>query len=78
MAFLPNIFRGLRQDCRHRFTAKEPNWGFLRFMELCELFQPQPGCNRSMIEEDSTVISTYVRVFKLEDPTGALCRNFVK
>lgn len=63
-------------DAHHRFTAEEHDWGFTRFTEQRKLFQPQPGHNRPTIEEDSAVISAYVRV--LEDPTGVLWHNFVK
>ena len=71
-----SISRGLLSDTYHRFTAKQRYWGFTRFSELRKLFQPQPGHNRPTIEEESAVISAYVRV--LEDPTGVLWRNFVE
>jgi len=60
-------------DAHHRFIAKEPDWGFTRFSELHKLFQPESGHNRPVIENNSTVVSAYVRV--LEDPTGALWHN---
>jgi len=63
-------------DAHHRFIAEECDWGFTRFSELRKLFHPQPGNNRPTIEEDSAVVSVYVRV--LEDPTGVLWHNFVK
>jgi len=63
-------------DAHHRFIAKEHDWGFTRFSELRKLFQPQPDGNRPAIEEDSAVISAYVRV--LEDPTGVMWHNFVE
>ncbi|KAF9649103.1 hypothetical protein BDM02DRAFT_3167185 [Thelephora ganbajun] len=59
----------------HRFTAEEPDWGFIRFIDLRRLFQPQPGRNRPTIERDSAIISAYVRV--LEDPTGVMWHTFV-
>jgi ubiquitin carboxyl-terminal hydrolase 7 len=63
-------------DAHHRFIAEECDWGFTRFSELRKLFHPQPGHTRPTIEEDSAVVSVYVRV--LEDPTGVLWHNFVK
>ena len=57
---------GTPSGVHHRFTTKEPDWGFTYFCELSKLFQPQPGCDRPVIEEDSTLVSAYVRV--LEDP----------
>ena len=63
-------------DAHHRFIAEECDWGFTRFSELRKLFHPQPGHNRPTIEEDSAMVSVYVRV--LEDPTGVLWHNFVK
>ena len=61
---------GSPPDGHRRFTAKEPDWGFTCFGELNKLFQPQPGYDRPVIEEDSALVSAYVRV--LEDPTGVL------
>ena len=61
---------GPSSDGHHRFTAKESDWGFARFGELNKLFQPQPDCDCPVIEEDSALVSAYVRV--LEDPTGVL------
>ena len=60
----------------HRFTAKERDWGFTRFGKLHKLYKAQPGHNRPTIEDDSAVISVYVRIF--EDPTGVLWHNFVE
>jgi hypothetical protein len=71
-----SIFNGLPSDAHHRFIAEECDWGFTRFSELRKLFHPQPGNNRPTIEEDSAMVSVYVRV--LEDPTGVLWHNFVK
>ncbi|KAF9649122.1 cysteine proteinase [Thelephora ganbajun] len=59
---------------RHRFIPEECTWGFSCFSELRELFQPQPGRNRPIIEGGSTVVSAYVRV--LEDPTGVTWHTF--
>jgi len=63
-------------DAHHRFTAKECDWGTTRFGDLRKLSQAQPGQDRPIIEEDSAVVSVYMRV--LEDPTGVLWHNFVK
>jgi len=63
-------------DAHHRFITEECDWGFTRFSELRKLFHPQPGHNHPTIEDDSAVVSVYVRV--LEDPTGVLWHNFVK
>lgn len=63
-------------DAHHRFITEECDWGFTRFSELRKLFHPQPGHTRPTIEEDSAMVSVYVRV--LEDPTGVLWHNFVK
>ncbi|KAF9792792.1 cysteine proteinase [Thelephora terrestris] len=59
----------------HRFITEECDWGFTRFSELRKLFHPQPGHNRPTIEDDSAMVTVYVRV--LEDPTGVLWHNFV-
>ena len=72
---MPNLWASL-SDAHHRFTIKEPDWGFTHFSESRELFQPQLGRNRPTIEEGSAVISVYVKV--LEDPTDVLWHNFVK
>ena len=57
---------GSSSDGHRRFTAKEPDWGFTYLCELSKLSRPQPGCDRPVIEEDSALVSAYVRV--LEDP----------
>ncbi|TFK55144.1 cysteine proteinase [Heliocybe sulcata] len=59
----------------HRFIAEECDWGFTRFSELRKLFTVQEGHNRPTIEDESAMVSVYVRV--LEDPTGVLWHNFV-
>ena len=73
---LPPFLTPSPLDAHHRFIAEECDWGFTRFSELRKLFHPQPGHNRPTIEEDSAMVSVYVRV--LEDPTGVLWHNFVK
>lgn len=59
----------------HRFIAEECDWGFTRFSELRKLFTVQEGHNRPTIEDESAMVSVFVRV--LEDPTGVLWHNFV-
>ncbi|KIP09627.1 hypothetical protein PHLGIDRAFT_86496 [Phlebiopsis gigantea 11061_1 CR5-6] len=59
----------------HRFIAEECDWGFTRFSELRKLFSIQEGHGRPTIEDESAIVSVYVRV--LEDPTGVLWHNFV-
>ncbi|KAI4527549.1 cysteine proteinase [Schizophyllum commune Loenen D] len=59
----------------HRFIAEECDWGFTRFSELRKLFNVQEGHSRPIIEEESAMVSVFVRV--LEDPTGVLWHNFV-
>ena len=63
-------------DAHHRFIAEECDWGFTRFSELRKLFSVQDGYGRPTIENESAVVSVFVRV--LEDPTGVLWHNFVK
>ena len=71
-----STFKDLPPDAHRRFTAEERDWGFTRFGGLRQLFRPQPGHNRPVIEGGSTVVSAYVRV--LEDPTGVLWRSPVR
>ncbi|EKM55554.1 uncharacterized protein PHACADRAFT_256265 [Phanerochaete carnosa HHB-10118-sp] len=59
----------------HRFIAEECDWGFTRFSELRKLFSVQDGHARPTIEDESAIVSVFVRV--LEDPTGVLWHNFV-
>ncbi|KAF7793175.1 hypothetical protein EIP86_004284 [Pleurotus ostreatoroseus] len=59
----------------HRFIAEECDWGFTRFSELRKLFSVQDGHSRPTIEDESAIVSVFVRV--LEDPTGVLWHNFV-
>ena len=63
-------------DAHHRFIAEECDWGFTLFSELRKLFNVQEGHSRPIIEEESAMVSVFVRV--LEDPTGVLWHNFVK
>ena len=62
-------------DAHHRFTAGDLGRGFTCFSELDELFEPRPGHSHPTIEDDSAVVSVYVRV--LEDPSDVLWHNFV-
>lgn len=63
-------------DAHHRFITEECDWGFTRFSELRKLFSVQDGHGRPTIEDESAIVSVFVRV--LEDPTGVLWHNFVK
>ena len=59
----------------HRFTAKEGDWGFTRFVELRKAFQQNwDGHERSLIENNEANLTIYVRILK--DPTGVLWHNF--
>lgn len=63
-------------EAHHRFTNEEQDWGFTRFVELRKLFSVSEGRPKSIIEDDKTVITAFVRVLK--DPTGVLWHNFHK
>jgi ubiquitin carboxyl-terminal hydrolase 7 len=59
----------------HRFTAKEGDWGFTRFVELRKAFNtPWEEHSRPLVENDEAMMTAYVRVIK--DPTGVLWHNF--
>jgi ubiquitin carboxyl-terminal hydrolase 7 len=59
----------------HRFTAKEGDWGFTRFVELRRAFHQQwDDHERPLVENDEAKVTAYVRIFK--DPTGVLWHNF--
>ncbi|RUP50644.1 TRAF-like protein [Jimgerdemannia flammicorona] len=62
-------------NSHHRFGADEPDWGFTRFYNINEIFQPNNGRSHPLVDDDQTVISAFVRVLK--DPTGVLWLNFV-
>ncbi|KAG8854609.1 hypothetical protein FRB91_003318 [Serendipita sp. 411] len=59
----------------HRFVPEECDWGFTRFYDLRKLFQTSDPTARPIIENESAVVTVFVRVFK--DPTGVLWHNFV-
>ncbi|TDL15584.1 cysteine proteinase [Rickenella mellea] len=59
----------------HRFTSEQPDWGFIRFSALQNLFSVKEGHTRPTIEGESADITVFVRVLK--DPTGVLWHNFV-
>lgn len=63
-------------EAHHRFTNEEQDWGFTRFVELRKLFSVSEGRPKSIIDDDETVITAFVRVLK--DPTGVLWHNFHK
>lgn len=69
-------FAYLETDAHHRFITEECDWGFTRFSELRKLFSVQDGHTRPTIEDETAIVSVFVRV--LEDPTGVLWHNFVK
>ena len=67
---------GPTSDAHHRFIPEECDWGFTRFIDLKKIYHPQDGHTRSLVEDDCTEITVFVRVLK--DPTGVLWHNFVK
>ena len=71
----PTIY--LTHSANHRFTADEGDWGFTRFAELRRIFATSfDDKDRPMVENDSVMVTAYVRVLK--DPTGVLWHNFIK
>lgn len=62
-------------DAHHRFTADEGDWGFTRFIELRELAGATSTRDRPLLENDSAIMTAFVRVIK--DPTGVLWHNFI-
>ncbi|CAG8813303.1 34982_t:CDS:10, partial [Gigaspora margarita] len=61
-------------NAHHRFTAKEPDWGFTRFYTLHKLFAPLENRTRPLIENNACNITVFVRIIK--DPTGVLWHDF--
>ncbi|RIB11624.1 hypothetical protein C2G38_2042511 [Gigaspora rosea] len=61
-------------NTHHRFTAKEPDWGFTRFCTLHKLFTPLENRTRPLIENNACNITVFVRIIK--DPTGVLWHDF--
>ncbi|KAG8830769.1 hypothetical protein FRC17_004264 [Serendipita sp. 399] len=59
----------------HRFVPEECDWGFTRFYDLRKLFQTSDPTAHPIIENESAIVTVFVRVFK--DPTGVLWHNFV-
>ena len=59
----------------HRFTPKEGDWGFTRFVELRKAFhQTWEDTGFHLVENDEAYLTSYVRIIK--DPTGVLWHNF--
>jgi ubiquitin carboxyl-terminal hydrolase 7 len=63
-------------DAHHRFIPEECDWGFTRFYDLRKLFLPNEAHGKPVIENETAIVTVFVRVFK--DPTGVLWHNFVK
>jgi hypothetical protein len=63
-------------DAQHRFVPEEDDWGFARFSEHKELYQPHNGYSRPLVEDDRVEVTAFVRVLK--DPTGVLWHSFKK
>ncbi|KAK5941021.1 ubiquitin-specific protease ubp15 [Knufia obscura] len=69
----PTIYK--IHQANHRFTAKDGDWGFTRFVELRKAFGSNyEGHDRPLIENDGANMTAYVRIIK--DPTGVLWHNF--
>ena len=68
--------RPLHIDAHHRFVPEECDWGFTRFYDLRKLFQAPDPTRHPIIENESAIVTVFVRVLK--DPTGVLWHNFVK
>ena len=69
----PSIY--MHHTAQHRFTKREGDWGFTRFVEIRKAFgQRWEDHERALIENDEANVTAYVRVFK--DPTGVLWHNF--
>ena len=69
----PTLYR--THTATHRFTAKEGDWGFTRFVELRKAFhQPWEDSLYHLVENDEAHLTAYIRVIK--DPTGVLWHNF--
>lgn len=62
-------------DANHRFTPRQPDWGFKRFADMTKLLQTKDN-KPSVIQDGKTVISVFVQV--LDDPTGVLWDDFVE
>ncbi|RMD43270.1 hypothetical protein DV735_g1801, partial [Chaetothyriales sp. CBS 134920] len=69
----PTLYR--THTATHRFTAKEGDWGFTRFVELRRAFhQTWEGSQFPLVENDEAYLTAYVQIIK--DPTGVLWHNF--
>ncbi|KAF0546336.1 cysteine proteinase [Gigaspora margarita] len=65
----------INHNAHHHFTAKESDWGFTQFYDLCKLFRPAENQKRPLIENDICNITVFVQVLK--NPTGVLWHNFI-
>ena len=69
----PRIYK--TSTAKHRFNAKEGDWGFTRFVELRKAFHVLwDGYDRPLVENGEANMTTYVRIIK--DTTGVLWHNF--
>ncbi|KTW29759.1 hypothetical protein T552_00966 [Pneumocystis carinii B80] len=59
----------------HRFIPEESDWGFSRFYDLRKLMMRFEDRNHSIIENDETSITVYLRIVK--DSTGILWHSFI-
>lgn len=59
----------------HRFISEESDWGFSRFYDLRKLMMKFEGRDHSIIENDQTSITVYLRIVK--DSTGILWHSFI-
>ncbi|OUM70453.1 hypothetical protein PIROE2DRAFT_68396 [Piromyces sp. E2] len=58
----------------HRFNGKESDWGFNRFIEKTQLYNENKNYIKPLIEDNKTVVSVYVRIYK--DELGILWHDF--
>ncbi|CAG8794004.1 15947_t:CDS:10 [Gigaspora margarita] len=61
-------------NAHHRFTAKEPDWGFTRFYPLHKLFAPSENRTRPLIENNACNITAFICIVK--DPTDVIWHDF--
>ncbi|ORX47578.1 cysteine proteinase [Piromyces finnis] len=59
----------------HRFNGKESDWGFNRFIEKTLLYNENNNNTKPLIENNKTVVSVYVRIYK--DELGILWHDFI-
>jgi ubiquitin carboxyl-terminal hydrolase 7 len=55
-------------ETQHQFNARESDWGFVKFMPLCDLFDPASG----YLVNDTLIVQVDVKVTRnVDEKDGA-------